>query len=288
MRFEIKTGGILAILIGIGMLSGAVFLLGVWAGYGVGLENQASIARVATAYPLTPEATGASPAAASSEVGGAAEESSPEAAASPPAEAAATPPGPVAAATEAHAMPKPHAHAAPLKRTGAAEAPPPAETNLPSTESPETGSAEPEAVGTPPAHENTASIGNAASSERTAPRYRRHPYNIQIEAAMDRNGANSMAQRLQRLGYTPHLVPTLIAGQTWYKVEVGPYATQDEAAAAQEQLRQKYNSAYGGGNDATKAAGAGGGDATQPSGAGGGGDDSGTEANPSAVANPSD
>jgi DedD protein len=289
MRFEIKTGGILAILVAIGLLSGAVFLLGVWAGYGVGLEAQVSREQVATAYPLTPEATGASPAAAPSEVGGAAEESSPEAAASTPAGEAT--PAPAAAATVASRAPKPHAHATPLKRTAAAEAPPPAETNLPPAESPETGSAAPEAARTPAARENTASIGNAASSERTAlpaPRYRRHPYNIQIEAAMDRNGANSMAQRLQRLGYTPHLVPTLIAGQTWYKVEVGPYATQDEAAAAQEQLRQKYNSAYGGGNDATKAAGAGGGDATQPSGAGGGSDDSGTVANPSAVANPSD
>jgi septal ring-binding cell division protein DamX len=267
-----------------------VFLLGVWAGYGVGLESQVSTAQVATAYPLTPQAGESSPGAASSEVGGAAEESSPEAGASTPAEAAATPP-PITTANEARAMPKPHAHATPLKRTAAAEAPPPAETNLPSAESPETGSAAPEAAGTPAAHESTASIGNGASSERTAlpaPRYRRRPYNIQIEAAMDRNGATSMAQRLERLGYTPHLVPTLIAGQTWYKVEVGPYATQDEAAAAQEQLRQKYNSAYSGGNDATKAAGAGGGDATQPAGAGGGSDDSGTEANPSAVANPSD
>jgi len=290
MRFEIKTGGILAILVAIGVLSGAVFLLGVWAGYGVGLESQASTAQVATAYPLTPDATGASPAASPSEVGGAAEESSPEAAASPPAEAAATPPGPVAAATEAHAMPKPRAHATPLKRTAAAEASPPAETNLPSAESPETGSAAPEGASTPAAHENTASIGNGTSNApATGTRYRRRPYNIQIEAAMDRNGATSMAQRLQRLGYTPHLVPTVIAGQTWYKVEVGPYASQDEAAAAQEQLRQKYNSAYGGGgNDAAKPAGAGGGDATQPAGAGGGSDDSGTVANPSAVANPSD
>ena len=291
MRFEIKTGGILAILVGIGVLSGAVFLLGVWAGYGVGLEAQVSREQVATVYPLTPEATESSPAAVSSEVGSAGEESSPEAAATQ-AEAATTPPAPIAAATEARAMPKAHAHATPLKRTAAAEAAPPAETNLPPAERPETGSAAPEAGGTPAARENTASIGNAASSEHTnptAPRYRRRPYNIQIEAAMDRNGANSMASRLQRLGYTVHLVPTLIAGQTWYKVEVGPYASQDEAAAAQEQLRQKYNSAYGsGGSDAAKAAGAGGGDATQPAGAGGGNDDSGTEANPSAVANPSD
>jgi DedD protein len=281
MRFEIKTGGILAILVGIGALSGAVFALGVLAGYDIGRESQVSSAQVATTYPLASEATESSPAAASSEVGGATEESSPKAAASTQAEAAATPPALIGAGTEARAMPKPHAHATPLKRTAAAEAPPPAETNLPPAESPETGSAAPEAAGTPAARENTASVGNAASSEHTAataPRYRRRPYNIQIEAAMDRNGANSMAQRIEKLGYTPHLVPTLIAGQTWYKVEVGPYASQDEAAAAQEQLRQKYNNAYG----------SGGSDAAKPAGAGGGNDDSGTEATPSAVANPSD
>jgi len=270
MRFEIKTGGILAILVGIGVLSGAVFALGVLAGYDIGRESQVSTAQVATTYPLASEATESSPAAASSEVGGAAEESSPEAAASTPPVVATPPPAPAAAATVAvRAMPRPPAHGP--KRTAAAEVPPPAETSVPPEVSPETSSAPPAVAPAP--RERTASTGIAAPSERmaaTAPHYRRHPYNIQIEAAMDRNGADSMAQRLQRLGYTPHLVPTLIAGQTWYKVEVGPYATQDEAAAAQEQLRQKYNSAYGGGSDATK-----------PAGAGGGSDDSGTVANPS-------
>jgi cell division protein FtsN len=270
MRFEIKTGGILAILVGIGVLSGAVFALGVLAGYDLGRESEVSTAQVATTYPLASEATESSPAAAPSEVGNAAAESSPEAAASTQAEAAATPPSSVAGATEARAMPKPHAHATPPKPTAAAEVPPPAEASAPPGVGPETSSASPAVAPAP--RERTASTGIAAPSEHmaaTAPRYRRHPYNIQIEAAMDRNGADSMAQRLQRLGYTPHLVPTLIAGQTWYKVEVGPYATQDEAAAAQEQLRQKYNSAYGGGSDAAKPA------------AGGGSDDSGTVANPS-------
>ncbi len=269
MRFEIKTGGILAILVGIGVLSGAVFALGVLAGYDIGRESQVSTAQVATTYPLASEATESSPAAASSEVGGVGEESSPEAAASTPPGVATPPPAPVAAATEARAMPRPPAHGP--KRTAAAEVPPPAEASVPPEVSPETSSAPPAVAPAP--RERTAPAGIVAPSERmaaTAPHYRRHPYNIQIEAAMDRNGADSMAQRLQRLGYTPHLVPTLIAGQTWYKVEVGPYATQDEAAAAQEQLRQKYNSAYGGGSDATK-----------PAGAGGGSDDSGTVANPS-------
>src|SRR5712692_8173210 len=233
MRFEIKAGGIFAILVGIGVLSGAVFALGVLAGYDIGRESQVSTAEVATTYPLASEATESSPAAASSEVGSAGEESSPEAAASTQAAVATPPPAPVAAATVAvRAIPRPPTHAIPPKRTAAAEIPLPTETSVPTEVSPETSSAPPAVAPAP--RERTASTGIAAPSmAATAPRYRRHPYNIQIEAAMDRNGADSMAQRLQRLGYTPHLVPTLIAGQTWYKVEVGPYATQDEAAAAQ-------------------------------------------------------
>ena len=158
------------------------------------------------------------------------------------------PPGSVAAATEAaRTMPRPSAHRTAPKRTAATEVPPPAETRAPREESLDTGSAAPEEARTLTSRKRTASIGNGTSSEHTAaisPRYRRPRYDVQIDAAMDRNGADSMAQRFQRLGYTPHLVPTVIAGQTWYKVEVGPYATQDEAAAAQEQLHQKYNSAY--------------------------------------------
>src|SRR5260370_9612235 len=239
MRFEIKTGGILALLVGIGVLSGAVFALGVLAGYDIGRESQISTAQGATTYPLASEATESSPAPAPSEVGGAAEESSPEAAASPPPGVAPPPPAQVAAATEARAMPRPPAHGP--KRTAAAEVPPPpAEAGAPPKVSPETSSAPPAVAPAP--RERTASTGIAAPSEHmaaTAPRYRRHPYNIQIEAAMDRNGADSMAQRLQRLGYTPHLVPTLIAGPTWYKVEIGPYATQDEAPTPQEPIPQQ-------------------------------------------------
>jgi len=78
------------------------------------------------------------------------------------------------------------------------------------------------------------------------PPVHRRPYNIQIQAVMDRNGAEVMVVRLQNLGYTPHIVSTQLSGQTWYKVEVGPYATQQAAAAAQQQLRAKYNGTYGG------------------------------------------
>src|SRR5471030_1080632 len=52
MRFEIKTGGIAAILVGVAALSFAVFLLGLLAGYDVGRESQTSAAQVATSYPV--------------------------------------------------------------------------------------------------------------------------------------------------------------------------------------------------------------------------------------------
>jgi cell division septation protein DedD len=79
-----------------------------------------------------------------------------------------------------------------------------------------------------------------------APPPRHKPYNIQIEAAMDISGADEMIARLQKLGYPSHLVPTEIAGQRWYKVEVGPYATAEEATDAEAELRQRYDSTYGG------------------------------------------
>ena len=63
---------------------------------------------------------------------------------------------------------------------------------------------------------------------------------------MDISGADQMMSRLRKLGYSSHLVPTEIAGQRWYKVEVGPYATPEEASNAEAQLRQKYDTIYGG------------------------------------------
>jgi cell division protein FtsN len=63
---------------------------------------------------------------------------------------------------------------------------------------------------------------------------------------MDINGADKMIARLQKLGYSSHLVPTEIAGQRWYKIEVGPYATAEEASNAEAELRQKYDATYGG------------------------------------------
>ena len=70
------------------------------------------------------------------------------------------------------------------------------------------------------------------------------PFNIQIDAVMDRGGAEQMTTRLQKLGYRAFMVPTNISGQTWWRVRVGPYPSQDEASAAEQELRTKYRDAY--------------------------------------------
>ena len=53
MRFEIKSGGVAAILVGLAALSGAVFMLGLLAGYERSAgESQTSAAQIATDYPV--------------------------------------------------------------------------------------------------------------------------------------------------------------------------------------------------------------------------------------------
>jgi cell division septation protein DedD len=73
---------------------------------------------------------------------------------------------------------------------------------------------------------------------------RHKPFNIQIDAVMDRTNAEQMTTRLQRLGYHAYMVPTDISGQTWWRVRVGPYQSQEEASAAEQELRSKYKDSY--------------------------------------------
>ena len=70
------------------------------------------------------------------------------------------------------------------------------------------------------------------------------PYNIQIEAVMDKSGADEMVSRLKALGYNAQEMTTNLSGQTWYRVRVGPYRSSSEAAAAQAKLRDQYKAAY--------------------------------------------
>jgi septal ring-binding cell division protein DamX len=244
MRFEIRSGGIAAIAIGLALLSGAVFFLGMFAGYDIGRESQVTAAQVATVYPVeSPPTAEQSNAAVAS-------------AATPAAAAAAAVSTASSAAANPADEPDDSGKGIEEKNIGSETASKPEKVaQAPTaTPSPSAGS-ESEAPNSNPGEENSASAEHEASHPG-----RHRPYNIQIRAAMDLNGGNAMMKRLGELGYQSHLVPTQIAGQTWYRVEVGPYSSQEEAAAAEAELRQKYNSAYGGPRPAAQA----GGPAAQP------------------------
>ncbi|MGH8014022.1 MAG: SPOR domain-containing protein [Candidatus Binataceae bacterium] len=241
MRFDIKSGGIIAILVGVAALSGAVFVLGLLAGYDVGRESQLNSSQMAETYSVAPApAAAASPAQTAAVANPAApriETVSREAGANVPVPSPAAPLRPAAATAPAVAH----------ERTASAQHPPAAGYGVASVdhgraagERVDNDSAGPRERSMPPP-QRTASVQAAPTPVRER---HRKPYNIQIEAAMDINGADAMMQRLQRLGYAPHLTTTDIDGHTWFKVEVGPYATQREAEEAQGQLREKYDEAY--------------------------------------------
>jgi SPOR domain len=70
-------------------------------------------------------------------------------------------------------------------------------------------------------------------------------YYIQVLAVMDKSGADQMMERLRRLGYLSRRVSTEIDGRRWYRVEVGPYTTQEAATEARVGLQEKYQAAFG-------------------------------------------
>ena len=207
MRFEIKAGGLIAILLGLAALSGAVFVMGLTAGYDVGRQTQIDAQKAAVEYPV---AQASEPGAAST------------AGAAAPATVVARAASPVPAATMAAPVTPPKEVAEPEM---ASNPNPPVEDGV-----------------TPPTPAEVAS----PVATKTASLHRH--FNVTVQAAMDANSAAQMIQRLQTLGYHPRRVATSINGQTWFKVQVGPYATREEATAAEEQMRQQYNSSYSGGS----------------------------------------
>ena len=224
MRFEIRTGGTILILAGLIGLSGAVFALGLIAGYEMGKQAQPDLNQISSTYPLPnpPE----KPAPVS--------EMSP--AITAPAPAVAEAPPPIQSKPRAPAMgeitpasrPSPAAIAR-VKPPAIAPAPvPPATDDEDATdEDTETASARPAPLPPP----------------RALPPGAR-PYNIQIEAVMDKSGADEMVSRLRQLGYNAQETTIQLSGETWYRVRVGPYASAEDATAAQNRLREQYKQAY--------------------------------------------
>jgi DedD protein len=219
MRFEIKAGGGFLILAGLVGLSGAVFLLGLIAGNYMARQNQPDINQISSTYPLPnppekpPPVSEMSPAA----------EASPAIASVPPAPPVSTkPPAPAIGA----ARPAPRTSPAAIARVR-----PPAVAP----------------AANPPSDDDSDDDSEEASAPIAPPRALppgAKPYNIQIEAVMDKSGADEMVARLKTLGYNAQEVKTALNGQLWYRVRVGPYASAEEATAAQDRLREQYKQAY--------------------------------------------
>ncbi len=237
MRFEIGPGGGFVILVGLAGLSAAVFVLGMISGREMA-ETELSQSQLATVYPM-PQAAGATPSPAAVDSGAATQQPARVAAAEVPPP---PPPHPAAVSPTARSAaplsPPAPGHAAAQPAVAAAtppHSPPPPAANQPSEE--EGG----EEASAPPAE---AGAGGEGEGSPRPYRAHRHGYNIVIDAAMDRAGADRMASRLLALGYTPHLVETEISGQIWYKLQIGPYSSEDDARAAQDQLRDAYTARY--------------------------------------------
>jgi len=200
MRFEIRTGGTFVILIGLMALSGAVFALGMVAGYEMARQNQPDPSQLATVYPLPPA----------------------------PADAPPVEPSPYAMPSAA-AAPSPAVASAPSAAAPAAAV----------TPSPEV---EPGAAPVATTASSVPQPGAAGASLAAAPKGK--GYNIQIGGAMDRAYADEMVTKLKALGHQPYTVEMIIDGKKWYRVRVGPFASEGDAHAAQERLKDEYRSAY--------------------------------------------
>jgi cell division septation protein DedD len=219
MRFEIRAGGGFLILAGLVGLSGAVFALGLVAGYEMARQTQPDVSQISSTYPLPNPPEKLPPVS----------EMSPAAAASPA--VASVPPAPhVSIKTPASAIGEAH----PAARTSPAAV---ARIRPPAVAP----------AANPPSDEDTEDDTEEASAPTAPPRALppgSKGYNIQIEAVMDKSGADEMVSRLKGLGYNAQEVKTALNGGVWYRVRVGPYASADEANAAQNQLREQYKQAY--------------------------------------------
>ncbi len=220
-------------ILGAGLLglSGAVFCLGLIAGHELAVEDQHS-REVAAIYPL-PAQVAAQPASAPTAG------TSLETLASHSLASASPTPGAreIAAIAKPPGLMAPLASPTPAAKRVAATTPP--SSKLPSTAGSTTASSSAASVHKTTHPERKLASREAPSSAGVRP-HSHQPYSVQIDAVMDRQGAENVVRKLTASGYEPYIVPTEINGQTWYKVRVGHYDTEDEARAAEQRLRTEY------------------------------------------------
>lgn len=130
--------------------------------------------------------------------------------------------------------------AAPSSATPAPAAP---ATSAPSVGSPPVASApsNPPALAppasAPSAAKGAAPSGNAVPSANAA--NGNGTFAVQLAAFSDDKGANALAGRLKRAGYSAYTEPLKTSKGTLWRVRVGPYASRDAANAARDKLKSE-------------------------------------------------
>jgi len=235
MRFEIKAGGWVLIFVGLAGLSLIVFAFGLFAGYDMARNTAPEASQAASVYPLPnppPAPDLAKVPSKSSDETASAQSVAAKAVTKTKASGGADT-GASSLSMDKNAGPV----AALPSRTVANAA---GSVSAPKIAPSETATEDEPRV-TKPVVTNPPGKYTAATDSSSV---RHKPFNIQIDAAMDRTNAEQMTARLQKLGYHAFMVPTDISGQTWWRVRVGPYQSQEEASAAEQELRAKYKDTY--------------------------------------------
>ena len=230
--FKFKATGYqaVAILAGLGLLSGSMFLLGLAAGNARGPRQEGS-ERSATVYQLQAPMTSLAGSSTGQGAGAAAAKS--RRSASTPASVASSP----AATTRVATAPRrakraARVAAAPRRarravRVATAAAPRRARRAAPAVV----------AKARPALFASSDSVRGAPETVAPVPLLRRKGYSIQIEEVTDQGNADRMVAKLRHLGYQGYMVATPRGAEIWYKVRVGPFANEDAAQWAEAKLR---------------------------------------------------
>jgi DedD protein len=84
----------------------------------------------------------------------------------------------------------------------------------------------------------------AASTEKSTPAapVPHDGFAVQLAAFADDKGANALAGRLKKSGYTAYTEPLKTSKGTLWRVRVGPYPSREAALAARDKLKTEGQS----------------------------------------------
>ena len=168
-----------------------------------------------------------------------------DAAAAAPAAAPVTAAAPTPAPVEAAKPPKYDTHV-PDAPTDAARAgnPAPASSAMPApapaSSSPSPAPAHPKEAPKPAAAVPAAAPAKAAAAHAAGNAH--EGFAVQLAAFSDDKGANALAHRLNKAGYSAYTEPLKTSKGTLWRVRVGPYASREAALAARDKLKREGHS----------------------------------------------